>query len=286
MKTLKTILQEVISGIKAWASSTFAQDNNTVHKTGDETIGGAKVLTYPLAIVKNPGAIFMTNPDITLGTPPTDTNRYYGDYYLDINEEQVGYSLFQCNKNGNNCILWGVVNTDGTNTYQSQIKFTVFPSGGNALFPSWSGCDLGLATNKWESFNGVNPGILSFPNINYTPNNPDSCDVSTAIYNGLTASSYTPPRWSWTAPLSGWLTIVWYTKGLSSTAPHRVTITAGGEATSTKFGQTFSSPDAWYYPTTIPVVSGVTYYFDISFKRTDSAGEIFSAYIVPCQGNV
>lgn len=45
MKTLKTILQEVISGIKAWV------DANTVHKTGNGTINGVK--TFPDGIVAN-----------------------------------------------------------------------------------------------------------------------------------------------------------------------------------------------------------------------------------------
>ena len=45
MKTLKVLLQEVVSGIKAWVNSNFAQESNTVHKTGNETVNGDKYLT-------------------------------------------------------------------------------------------------------------------------------------------------------------------------------------------------------------------------------------------------
>ena len=45
MKTLKVLLQEVVSGIKAWVNSNFAQESNTVHKTGNETVNGVKTFT-------------------------------------------------------------------------------------------------------------------------------------------------------------------------------------------------------------------------------------------------
>lgn len=45
MKTLKVLLQEVVSGIKAWVNSNFAQESNTVHKTGNETVNGNKTFT-------------------------------------------------------------------------------------------------------------------------------------------------------------------------------------------------------------------------------------------------
>jgi len=45
MKTLKVLLQEVVSGIKAWVNSNFAQESNTVHKTGNETVNGVKTFS-------------------------------------------------------------------------------------------------------------------------------------------------------------------------------------------------------------------------------------------------
>lgn len=45
MKTLKVLLQEVVSGIKAWVNSNFAQESNAVHKTGNETVNGTKTFT-------------------------------------------------------------------------------------------------------------------------------------------------------------------------------------------------------------------------------------------------
>ena len=45
MKTLKVLLQEVVSGIKAWVNSNFAQESNAVHKTGDETVNGVKTFS-------------------------------------------------------------------------------------------------------------------------------------------------------------------------------------------------------------------------------------------------
>lgn len=45
MKTLKVLLQEVVSGIKAWVNSNFAQESNAVHKTGNETVNGNKTFT-------------------------------------------------------------------------------------------------------------------------------------------------------------------------------------------------------------------------------------------------
>ena len=50
MKTLKVILQEVVSGIKAWVNSNFAQDSNTVHKNGNETINGVKTFSDGIVV--------------------------------------------------------------------------------------------------------------------------------------------------------------------------------------------------------------------------------------------
>ena len=55
------------------------------------------------------------------------------------------------------------------------------------LIPYTNGdIDLGTSLRKWKSLNGINPGVLSFPNLSA------GLDISSAISTGNSDNSYTP----------------------------------------------------------------------------------------------
>lgn len=143
--------------------------------------------------------------------------------------------------------------------------------------------DLGSSSYQWKTLNGINPGALSLPNINYTEGSPDVYNVGTDI-NSLTKNTTDPLHFSWTSPFDGWLAIMWYLRNL--TPPFNILITTHSEDRFSKFSQTWSaSSTQWYLGTTFPVVKNVTYYFHIDFQNT-TIGVVHHAYLLPCLGNV
>lgn len=98
MKTLKVLLQEVVSGIKAWVNSNFAQESNTVHKTGNETVNGVKTFTSTSyyndvnPYCKNTSISGKLTPEVTSSIQTVtvgNSNMWYGNqaYILDANGE-------------------------------------------------------------------------------------------------------------------------------------------------------------------------------------------------------
>ena len=94
MKTLKVLLQEVVSGIKAWVNSNFAQESNTVHKTGDETVNGSKTFTSasffkaqsrPIRLLFS-GDVYNSQPSSTFSTEID---------FTDKNDKVMSYICFQ-----------------------------------------------------------------------------------------------------------------------------------------------------------------------------------------------
>ena len=171
-----------------------------------------------------------------------------------------------------------------TTPYQHRFRFAAHRNGGADFYPSYNGVvNLGTSSNKWKTLNGINPGALSLPNINYTEGDPDVYNVGTDL-NDLTKNVSDPLHFSWTSPFDGWLAIMWYLRDI--TPPYNVLVTSHSEARFSKFSQTWSASSArWYLATTFPVVKNVTYYFDIDFQNT-TIGVVHHAYLLPCLGNV
>ena len=97
---------------------------------------------------------------------------------------------------------------------------------------------------------------------------------------------------SYTADLTGWLFINWWTEGLTN--PFYVYVYCTNSATDNNllnavWGQSFSvSGNVDYMLTQFPVISGKTYWFVTNFSRasTDTKNLAYSVRKLPCQGNV
>lgn len=159
MKTLKVLLQEVVSGIKAWVNSNFAQESNTVHKTGNETVNGNKTFTgqgifnvsgdTPVKLVNSQDA---TNP----GSTVMKDLRFY-----DVNDKIIGgvrHSLVpdgtskihlysrsfssDGNSNSNHGLL--VVNNRQTGVHEVRSESSFIPAASNSY-------NLGTSAYQWNN---------------------------------------------------------------------------------------------------------------------------------------
>ena len=175
-------------------------------------------------------------------------------------------------------------NTRRTNALSFLLKPTdnshnayFFPNRDNTI-------DLGTSNNRWKTLNGINPGALSFPNTDFSK----IVDFSTTL-NDITKVAATASKFSWTATVTGWMTIVWYVRNL--TPPHRVAVYTtlanhDGDGRYHTFGTSFATSVADYFLfSSFPAVEGVKYWFETSFSNTTD-GIIYHAYLLPCLGNV
>lgn len=107
-------------------------------------------------------SIFVYNGYI-FGTTPT-SNKYWGLWCRDnAGVEVVGF-LANARTSGSNSAWIRCVNTDGTNVYDRHIELVVIQDGTTQFIPNATGVfDLGRASAKWKTLNGINPGALSLP---------------------------------------------------------------------------------------------------------------------------
>ncbi len=108
-------------------------------------------------------SIFVYNGYI-FGTTPT-TSKYWGLWCRDNTGVEVADFLSCARTSGHNAAWIRCLNTDGTNTYDRHIELAVGTDGVTQFIPNASGVfDLGRATLKWKTLNGVNPGALGMFN--------------------------------------------------------------------------------------------------------------------------
>lgn len=144
--------------------------------------------------------------------------------------------------------------SDYTNIPTSIITYTqdFIPYSTNAY-------NLGTSTNKWKSFNGINPGALSLP-VTALDNTYDISGDITDLTGGNN---------SITAARTGWI----FVKSDNAT---EISI----ENTTTGMGASDHSAAAATLMVSIPVTSGET------LNIIANCTSIDKAYLLPCQGNV
>lgn len=152
-------------------------------------------------------------------------------------------------------LRFSVSKNDENNNYQNALTFQA-KSDGTFNFYSDNPANLGTATNKWKTLNGINPGALSLP------------DPSPAVFisKSLPASGGTI-----TADVDGWLEI--RTKSTSPNALIQLFV-AGGNATYAK-----NTGDTLII--SVPVRAGISvtiFYRDIETPNV--------CRLVPCAGNI
>ena len=253
-----------------------------------QTISGIKTITGG-----NQGKMVFKNPNYTKGdvneSSVTVSRIYFGNSASYDGANAILST--DINTSGNSIVELGAINNTASNSNRTSLILTYDKSATRPrMLKSWgdfvpykdSTYDLGSSSYQWKTLNGVNPGALSLPNINYTEGDPDVYNVGTDI-NNLTKNTTDPLHFSWTSPFDGWLAIMWYVNGINP--PYNVLVTTG-DARYSKFSQTWSASSArWYFATTFPVLKNVTYYFDIDFQNT-TIGVVHHAYLLPCLGNV
>lgn len=145
------------------------------------------------------------------------------------------------------------VQNDGTNNYIAPI--------------TTNATNLGTSTNKWKSFNGINPGALSFPNhagiIDVTGDVvPPTGETSVNISGGLN---------SFTAPSDGWLVV----------RHDAATFVQIYRNSYNSPGTTVSRPTEGTIVTSLPVIKDTLYTITV-IAQTGT----FQIKFYPCLGNV
>ena len=130
--------------------------------------------------------------------------------------------------------------------------------------------DLGTPTNKWKTFNGINPGVLSFPNYSDTT----YIDISGSITppTGENKINYAGGFNEYIPPVDGWLSI--RCDGATFLQVYRNTYCCPGVTSSRQ-------TEAGRLVVTLPVLKNVKYTIVI---YTSGTTNLFQLY--PCLGNV
>ena len=136
--------------------------------------------------------------------------------------------------------------------------------------PFGTDTQLGTSTNKWKTLNGVNPGALSFPNLDA------AVAIDTTGWNiaGALSNTYTPA-------VDGWLAI-----DIKDTATNSVFIYAQGLSGIKQYSASIygnGSQGTGRLSLMMPAFANVQYAFII---KADSLSDISYVRLYPCLGNV
>lgn len=260
MKTLKVLLQDVVSGLKAWV------DTNTVHKSGNETIDGTKTFSAPQCYSSN-AILFNSSVLPTQGQVPSANinplRQYigYGTSYANsvfIHDTEMranGRNHYRwtvySDDHSANAAMWLVYNPDSEYLRYLNLKGSCAPDANNTYH-------LGTPDYKWKTLNGVNPGALSLPSSSYADIDTKNWDLT-----GATSQSYTPA-------VHGWLFV-----SIQNIAGNYLSIVGGRGAVSIDGTGVQAGLRAM-----LPVIANE------SVAITVKTGSIFAARFYPMLGNV
>jgi len=282
MKTLKVLLQDVVSGLKSWAGSTFAQDSNTVHKSGNETIDGTKTFSAPQCYSSN-AILFNSSVLPTQGQVPSANinplRQYigYGTSYpnsIFIHDTEMrtnGRNHYRwtvySDDHSANAAMWLVYNPDSEYLRYLNLKCSCVPDANDTYH-------LGTPDYKWKSFNGLNPGALSFPNLEYSNSN-KWIDIASSITNTAGVDNWYYPA------VDGWVFII-ASGGAAPDLSVLVFVGSGLNFISGAIPAAESSTGARWCQCLAPAGSRVR----IRFNKGSTSCSIEKALFIPCQGNV
>ena len=195
----------------------LAQDSDVVHKSGDEIVGGDKVWTGTNAFQQNiiyartnffhqavSPCYILKDTELEKGSLAS-THTAYPGLWQDKNNNILGYVRFVEYNSGrqtaefrvSNLIKNGALDPTGSEV-NCTLNLELQPSGEKSLIPERNNdINLGTATNKWKTLNGVEPGALSLPSGNAN----NVIDISSYI-SALDGTSN-----SYTVPANGWVSI-------------------------------------------------------------------------------
>ena len=236
-----------------------------------QTIGGVKTFSNDIRISKISPFCNVFSSGYIKGQTPT-SNIYSGvRFYDDINSGSTntitgGFEV-EYNRDGYNKSYIASRNYAGANQKSFTVGLRVPNDDIRSIdfLPSVNGIvNLGTSTNKWKSFNGVEPSSLSLPSGNVS----DFIDISSYFTN--TGSG---DRNTYTAPANGWIYL-------------RLGNIGGCQAdvfdanNNRMWGQ---SSTGSVEQLTIPILKGQTL---LTQWNTSSTVYVDTAHFIPCQGNV
>jgi len=128
-----------------------------VNVSSNQTIGGQKIFSVSPRITGTAPEIALNISNCDVTEIPTE-NKSATVFFKDKNSKVLSYVTGQRRTSGENRICVRAQRTD-TNGYYSVI----LDSNGYFYPENSLQINLGTLTNKWKSFNGINPGDLSLP---------------------------------------------------------------------------------------------------------------------------
>ena len=190
-----------------WSSWVNETDSEYVHKTGNETVGGAKTFSDNLTIYNSddtvtPKGLTIRNAQWIMGESGGTTVSNIS--FLDKNSSIPVSIMASKGLSGQSYLRFSVRTRDSqNNTYSEELYYDIDTSG-NVEFRSWHDniISLGTSAYKWKDVqtykvNALEPSSLSLPSGNAN----DVIDISsyiTDLNGGIN---------EYTAPANGWITV-------------------------------------------------------------------------------
>ena len=237
--------------------------------SGNQTIGGEKIFSNNGTGLGRDAYHFASIP-YGKNTPPASTSYQYvwfggntasqgfaGSWYGGYLEQRI-YT------NGSAQGRWLIRDTS-----ENALSIELFVNGSDRQFrPQGNNItDLGTSTNKWKSFNGINPGALSLPSNSYVNVDTTSFDV-TATTIGTFAST-----------VDGWANLVIGQKN----KPFGIWLIGGAVRESF---YSVKNNDDYFVFALIPVRANVSMTIYCTADDIDSTRNVSWLRVSTCQGNV
>ena len=246
-----------------------------VDVSSDQTIGGQKIFSHVRTGIGRDIIHFATTP-YGKNTPPATTSFQYVWFNGNTASQGFengwygGYLEQRIYTNGSAQGRWFIRDTS-----ESAIGIELFVNGGDKQFrPQGNNTiDLGTSTNKWKSFNGINPGALSLPSSSSIIN------VDTTNWD-LTCSD--GKLGSFTPTADGWLMLHVVNSGTSEV---NFWIIGGVIRIDNRSSANISANDNSNM-FTIPVEKDKTYTIYGNDSEYVAGRRIAYCRFMPCQGNV
>ena len=265
---------------------TKANDSDVVHKYGDEGISGLKsfydvgryyidtstksnnFLNFKALNIELDSETNLPTKNYTFSQNITSANPalYLGNYYSIATQGITGTDIRNY-KYGSNIDWAGIsIRYDLNDDSVISVNCNSFrPKANNTTV-------LGTSTNKWKSFNGINPGALSLPSNSYV--NIDTTNWDLTCQNEL-MGSFTPTA-------DGWLML-----HVANSGTNEVNFWIIGEVIRINNKSTLNTSDNKNFNMiTIPVEKDKTYNIYGNASEYVAGRSIGYCKFMPCQGNV
>ena len=247
--------------------------------SGNQTIGGIKSFSNDIRISKASPFCNVFASGYIKGQAPT-SNIYSGvRFFDDINSGSTntitgGFEV-EYNRDGYNKSYIASRNYAGENHKFVTVGLRVPNDDIRSIdfLPSLNGIvNLGASTNKWKSFNGLNPGALSLPGSSYI--NVDTTNWDLTCQNGL-MGSFTPTA-------DGWLML-----HVANSGTNEVNFWIIGGVIRINNKSTLNTLDSnTFNMVTIPVEKDKTYNIYGNASEYVAGRSIRYCRFMPCRGNV